>query len=63
MISEAKYKIFLGNGRPSDLVHKAKVFDRSHLKILTPKQMSQRLLIALAQVKAVIHLKKYITIP
>ena len=28
------------------------VFERTHVKILTPKQMLQRLLIALAKVKA-----------
>ena len=32
---------------------RAKVSDSSHLKILTPKQVLQRLPIALAQVKAV----------
>ena len=39
--------------RPSGLAHVAKVSDRKLLKILTPKQMLQRLPIALAQVKAV----------
>ena len=41
-----------GKGRPSDLAGIAKVFDRSHLKILTPKQMLERLSIALAQLEA-----------
>ena len=35
-----------------ELAHIAKVFDQTQLKILTPKQMHQRLLIALAQLKA-----------
>ena len=30
-------------GRPSDLARVAKVSDRPHMKILTPKQMLQRL--------------------
>ena len=43
--------------RPSDLAHKTKVsdckvFNRKHIKILSPKQMLQRLSILLAQVKA-----------
>ena len=38
--------------RPLDLVRVAKVFDRTRLKILTPKQMLQRLPIVLAEVKA-----------
>ena len=38
--------------RPSDLARVAKVSDHSNLKILSPKQMLQRLPIALAQVKA-----------
>ena len=37
---------------PSDLACTAKVFDRACLKVLTPKQMLQRLSIALAQMKA-----------
>ena len=49
-----------GNGLPSDLaciahvakVSDHKVSDNSNLKILTPKQMLQRLPIAFAQVKA-----------
>ena len=46
-----------GAERPLDLAHVAKVFDckvfdRTQLKILSPKQMLQRLPIALAQVKA-----------
>ena len=39
-------------GRPSDLARVAKVSDRPHIKILTPKQMLQRLQKALTQVKA-----------
>ena len=35
-------------GCPSDLALVAKVFDRERIKILTPKQMLQRLPIALA---------------
>ena len=42
--SEAKDKVKYGEGRTSDLA--------TRLKILSPKQMLQRLLIALAQVKA-----------
>ena len=38
-----------GKGRLSDLPHVAKVFDNMWIKILTPKQMLQRLPIALAQ--------------
>ena len=41
-----------GKGRPTDLACVAKLSNHLHLKILTPKQMLQRLLIALAQVKA-----------
>ena len=44
-----------GKGLPSDLARiagEAKVSDRNHIKFLTPKQMLQRLPIALAQVKA-----------
>ena len=37
---------------PLDLTHAAKVSDCTRLKILTPKQMLQRLPIALVQVKA-----------
>ena len=51
--SEAKYKIIHGKERPLDLTRVAKVFDRTRFKILTPKQMLQRLPIALAQLKAV----------
>ena len=43
-----------GKGLPSDLAciaRVAKVSERSNLKILTPKQMLQRLPIAIAQVK------------
>ena len=39
--------------------YKTKVSGHTNLKILTPKQMLQRLPIELAQVKAVIHLKTY----
>ena len=42
--SEAKYKVKHGEGHPLDLA--------TQLKILSPKQMLQRLPIALAQVKA-----------
>ena len=38
--------------RASDLARVAKVSNRKQIKILTPKKMLQRLLIALAQVKA-----------
>ena len=49
-----------GNGRPSDLARVVKVFDCVPIKILIPKQMLQRLLIALPQVKAeVTNLKFY----
>ena len=41
-----------GKGLTSDLAHVANVFDRNRFKIFTLKQMFQRLLIALAQVKA-----------
>ena len=41
-----------GKKRPMDLTRVAKVHDRTRLKILTPKQMLQRLPIALAQVKS-----------
>ena len=43
-----------GIGFPLDLARVAKVSDRKCIKILTPKQMVQRLLIALAQAKAAI---------
>ena len=39
-------------GRPSNLARVTKVVDNTQLKILTPKQMLQRLPTALAQVKA-----------
>ena len=60
IISEAKYKTIHGKGNPSMLarvpcvakVSNRKVSDHSNLKILSPKQMLQRLPIALAQVKA-----------
>ena len=38
--------------RPSDLARVGKAFDRARLKILTTKQMLQRLPLALVQVKA-----------
>ena len=41
-----------GKGHPLDLTCIAKVFDHTCIKVLTPKQMPQRLLIALAQIKA-----------
>ena len=41
----------MSTSHPSDVTHATKVFDLSHLKILTSKQMLQRLLIA-AQVTA-----------
>ena len=41
-----------GKGLPSNLARVAHVSDRKHIKILTPKQMLQRLPIALEQVKA-----------
>ena len=41
-----------GSGNPSMLGRGANVSDRLHLKMLTPKQMLQRLPITLAQVKA-----------
>ena len=41
-----------GKGRSSDLARVVKVFDRTQLKIVTPKQILQRFTIALAQVKA-----------
>ena len=57
IVSEAKYKTIHGKGIPSMLAHVAKVSNRkvsdhSNLKILSPKQMLQRLPIALAQVTA-----------
>ena len=41
-----------GKGLPSDLVHIVKVTDLKHIKILTAKQMIQRLPTTLSQVKA-----------
>ena len=41
-----------GKGHSSDLARVAKIFDLTQLKKLTPKQMFQRITIALAQVKA-----------
>ena len=60
IISQTKYKTINGKGIPSMLARLTrvakfsdrKVSDQWNLKILTPKQMLQRLLIALAQVKA-----------
>ena len=57
IVSEGKYKTIHGKRIPSMLARVAKVSDRklsenSNLKILSPKQMLQRLSIALAQVKA-----------
>ena len=55
MLSEVEYlqqKQHKEKGRLSDLACIAKVFDRTRLKILTPKQMLKRLSIALAQLKA-----------
>ena len=37
---------------PLDLAHVAPITDSKHLKVLTPKQILQRLAIALAQVKS-----------
>ena len=62
---KAKYKTNHGKGIPSMAARAtpvaclAKVSDHTNLKILTPKQMLQRLQIELAQVKAVIHLTTY----
>ena len=62
IVSEVKYKTIHGKGIPSMLAYVArdrvakayncKVSDHSNLKMLSPKQMLQRLPIALAQVKA-----------
>ena len=41
-----------GIGRPEMLDHVAEVSNRSHLKILSPKQILQRLPIALTKLKA-----------
>ena len=52
---EANYKVIHGKGHPDILARMsrlAKVSDHSYLKILTPKQMLQRLAIALKQEKA-----------
>ena len=53
IVSEAKHKIKYGVGRPLDLARIAKVFDRTRLKILSPKKIlaNKRLSIALAQAK------------
>ena len=55
IVPEAKYKTIHWKGIPSMLVHIAciaKLSDYSNLKILSPKQMLQWLLIGLEQVKA-----------
>ena len=55
IVSTAKYKTIYGKRIPSMLARAARVAqvsDHSNLKILSPKQMLQRLPIALAQVKA-----------
>ena len=52
---EANYKVIHEKGHPDILARRsrlAKVSDHSYLKILTPKQMLQRLAIALEQEKA-----------
>ena len=53
IVSETKYKKTRGIGIPSKSARVAcsKVSDNSNLKILSPKQMLQRLPIALVQVK------------
>ena len=53
IVSETKYKKTCGIGIPSKSARVAcgKVSDNSNLKILSPKQMLQRLPIALVQVK------------
>ena len=64
-VFKAKYITNHGKGIPgmaaraTPVACLAKVSDQTNLKILTPKQMLQRLPIELAQVKAVIHLKTY----
>ena len=53
--SKAKYKGTIRKGLPgmsAPIVWVTEVFHHLHLKILSPKQMLQKLLIALAQVKA-----------
>ena len=65
IVFKAKYKTNHGKGilgmaaRATPVACLAKVSSHTNLKILTPKQMLQRLPIELAQVKAVIHLKTY----
>ena len=62
IVSEAKYKTIHGKGIPSMstcIPQVAKVSDDSNLKILSSKQIIQRLPIALAQAKAGINLKTY----
>ena len=54
-----KEKKTQGNKHQIILAHTAKVSYCKRFKILTPKQMIQRLPIALAQLKVVIHLKTY----
>ena len=63
IVSNCKFKAIFGKGIPSMSTRVAcvgKVSDHSNLKILSPKQMLQRLIIALAQVKEVIHPKTYL---
>ena len=52
IVSQTKYKKIYGKGIPRMLARVAKVSDHSNLKILSLKQMLQRLTTALAQVKA-----------
>ena len=49
---EAKFKTIYGEGCPLDLAQISKISNNKQLKILCPKQMLQRLPIALTQVKA-----------
>ena len=49
--SEVKHKAIHKKGCPGMLACVVEVFELLHLKILSPKQMLQRLPIALAQVK------------
>ena len=51
IVSEAKYKTIYQEECSSDLAPVAKVFDHTQLKIITLKQMLQRLPIALVQIK------------
>ena len=58
-----KYKIIHGKRIPnmSTLGACSKLFDHLNLKILIPKQMLQKLPVALAQVKAAIASKNLLT--